>query len=183
MRTDVARGMRAARNSPIHSNGVINYEIVVRLFRTVLRDRLKNFSRYNSASIMLVLTSFPSFWQNRSNVAFTIFPSFNRRQILGVSSLLQLDKQPGEHKEHKVQGDDERCGDAEDEAEVFDVVDPAGAAHIARVLPQDAGGVDEGAIDDWSRDRTCIGEKSYHSTCIKIALVIDNMSCVLVGIF
>ena len=36
-----------ARNSSVHSNGVINYAIAIRLFRTVLRDRLKNFSRYN----------------------------------------------------------------------------------------------------------------------------------------
>ena len=40
--------LRTARNSPVHSNGVINYAFVVRLFRTELRDRLKNFSRYNS---------------------------------------------------------------------------------------------------------------------------------------
>ena len=39
-----------ARNSPVHSNGVINYAIAVRLFRTVLRDRPKNFSRYNSVN-------------------------------------------------------------------------------------------------------------------------------------
>ena len=32
---------------PVHSNGVINYVVAVRLFLTVLRDRLKNFSRYN----------------------------------------------------------------------------------------------------------------------------------------
>ena len=39
----------ALRNSPVHSNGVINYAIALRLFRTVLlRDHLKNFSRYNS---------------------------------------------------------------------------------------------------------------------------------------
>ena len=40
--------LRAARNSPVHSNGVMNYAIAVRLFRTVLRDRLKNLSRYNT---------------------------------------------------------------------------------------------------------------------------------------
>ena len=39
--------LRAARNSPVHSNGVINYAIAVRLFRTVRLFRLKNFSRYN----------------------------------------------------------------------------------------------------------------------------------------
>ena len=39
--------LRTVRNSPVHSNGVINYAIAVRLFRTVLRDRLKNYSRYN----------------------------------------------------------------------------------------------------------------------------------------
>ena len=33
--------LRAARNSPVHSNSAINYAIAVRLFRTVLRDRLK----------------------------------------------------------------------------------------------------------------------------------------------
>ena len=36
--------LRAARNSPVHSNGVINYAIMVCLFWTVLRDdRLKTF--------------------------------------------------------------------------------------------------------------------------------------------
>ena len=33
--------LRAARNSPVHSNGVINYAIAVRLFLTVLCDCLK----------------------------------------------------------------------------------------------------------------------------------------------
>ena len=33
--------------SPVHSNGEINYAFAARLFQTVLRDRLKNFSRYN----------------------------------------------------------------------------------------------------------------------------------------
>ena len=31
-----------------YSNGVINYAIAIRLFRTVLRDRLKNFWRNNN---------------------------------------------------------------------------------------------------------------------------------------
>ena len=35
--------------SPVHSNGVINYAIALHLFRTVMRDRLKNFSRYNNS--------------------------------------------------------------------------------------------------------------------------------------
>ena len=35
--------LRTTRISPVHSNGVINYVFAVRLFRTVLRDRLKNF--------------------------------------------------------------------------------------------------------------------------------------------
>ena len=44
--------LRMARNSPVHchnrhSNGVIKYAIAIRLFRTVLRDCLKNFFRYN----------------------------------------------------------------------------------------------------------------------------------------
>ena len=38
---------RTAHISPVHSNGVINYAIAIRLFRTVLRDRLKNFWRNN----------------------------------------------------------------------------------------------------------------------------------------
>ena len=33
--------LHAVRNSPVHGNGVINYAITVRVFRTVLRDRLK----------------------------------------------------------------------------------------------------------------------------------------------
>ena len=41
--------LRAASNAPVHSTGVINYAIAVRLFRTVLRDHLNNFSRYNSS--------------------------------------------------------------------------------------------------------------------------------------
>ena len=45
--------LRAACNSPFHSNGVINYVIVVRLFLTVLRDRLKNFSRYNKSRYLI----------------------------------------------------------------------------------------------------------------------------------
>ena len=45
---DLYKYKRAARNSPVHSNSVINYAIAVRLFRTVMRrDRLKNFSGYN----------------------------------------------------------------------------------------------------------------------------------------
>jgi hypothetical protein len=43
----VCVALRTARNSPVHSNGVMNYAVAIRLFRTVLRDRLKNFSRYN----------------------------------------------------------------------------------------------------------------------------------------
>ena len=35
---------------PVHSNGVINYVIVVCLFRTALRDRLKNFCRNNKVN-------------------------------------------------------------------------------------------------------------------------------------
>ena len=40
--------LRNMRNSPVHSNAVINYAIMIRLFRSVLRDRLKNFSSNNS---------------------------------------------------------------------------------------------------------------------------------------
>ena len=39
--------LRTARNSPVHSNGVINYAIAIRLFQTVMRDCLKNFSSSN----------------------------------------------------------------------------------------------------------------------------------------
>ena len=49
--TNVVRGLCTAHNSPIHSNGVVNYAIAIRLFRKVLRDRLKNLSRYNIVSI------------------------------------------------------------------------------------------------------------------------------------
>ena len=42
MCTNVVVALRAARNSQVHSNGAINYAIAVHLFRTVLRDRLKN---------------------------------------------------------------------------------------------------------------------------------------------
>ena len=34
-----------APNSYLHSNAVMNYAIAIRLFRTVLRIRFKNFSR------------------------------------------------------------------------------------------------------------------------------------------
>ena len=39
--------LRTACKSPVHSNCVINYAIAILLYRTVLRDRLQNFSRYN----------------------------------------------------------------------------------------------------------------------------------------
>ena len=39
----LVRTLCVARNSPVHSNGVINYAIAVSLFQTVLRDRLKSF--------------------------------------------------------------------------------------------------------------------------------------------
>ena len=56
------------RISPVHSNAVINYAsvILIRLFRKVLRDRLKNFWRNNKILfIYLLLTKFrknPSIW-------------------------------------------------------------------------------------------------------------------------
>ena len=36
--------LHIARNSPFHNNAVINYANAIRLFRTVLRNRHKNFS-------------------------------------------------------------------------------------------------------------------------------------------
>ena len=59
--------LRAARNSPVHSNGVINYAIAVRLFRTVLRDRLKNFSRYNSVVLLLCCLALIFFFLLQNN--------------------------------------------------------------------------------------------------------------------
>ena len=54
--------LREARNSPVHSNSVINYTVAARLFRTVLRDRLKNLSRYNSKKKALKQLSNDNKW-------------------------------------------------------------------------------------------------------------------------
>ena len=40
--------VRSARNSTVHSNGVMNYATTIRLFWTVLRDHLENFSSNNN---------------------------------------------------------------------------------------------------------------------------------------
>ena len=59
--------LRAARNSPVHSNGVIKYAIVIRLFRTVLCDRLKNFSRYNI--IIIIGRPWTEYWKQQLQIS------------------------------------------------------------------------------------------------------------------
>ena len=62
-RTNVVRGIaydaqftRPVRNS-LARRSVINSAITIRLFRTVLRDRLKNVSRYNSSFHVVLVCS------------------------------------------------------------------------------------------------------------------------------
>ena len=59
-----------ARISPVHSNGVINYAIAIRLFRTVLRDRLKNFWRNNS-KLLFLHTVYPLLLHHKTTYSYS----------------------------------------------------------------------------------------------------------------
>ena len=61
--------MRIAPISPIHSTDVINYSVTIHLFRTVLRNRLKNFSsnnKYRDFSVFFISYSFHVCRQRRT---------------------------------------------------------------------------------------------------------------------
>ena len=69
--------LRATCNSPVHSNGVINYAIAAHLFRTVLHGSLKNFP-----GTIMILYSY------KYNIIVQIFFMFDDNRYVKEGSIL-----------------------------------------------------------------------------------------------